>query len=292
MDLKTLRYVEAIAQHGSFTKAAGALHVVQPVLSVAIKRLEQDLGVTLFSRESRRVMPTAEGRLLLAHASRIFQELDSLKRELRDTSELLAGDITVGLPPMFGMTFFPPTIAAFNAAYPGVTINAIEGSADEIARLLDNGVLDLAVLERRRVRHAWKSVVIGQDEMVLAVGVSHPLAQRRTVDAGALDALPVVVFDTTFLQRELLDRLCRKGKAKYRVVMQSNFVYMIMRAIADGVGAGTLLRGVAAMDPRLVPLSFSPKQILKFCLCWRDDRHVSKANRAFVDLATTLASHP
>jgi LysR family transcriptional regulator, cyn operon transcriptional activator len=290
MDLKTLRYCEAIAKHGNFTRAAESLHVVQPVLSVAVKRLEEQLGVTLFARQARRVVPTPEGRLLLAHVARVFQELDSLKRELRDTNDLITGDVTIGLPPMFGITFLPPLLSAFHAAYPGITVNAIEGSADEVARLLDNSVLDLARLEQRRVRESWSSVLVGQDEMVLVVSKNHPLAGQKRVNSRALDQLPMAIFDASFLQRELLDRICRKTKAQYRVVMQSNFVLLIARAIADGVAAGTLTRSLAEMDPQLVPIAFNPKQSMRFRLCWRNDRYLSKANKAFVEVAVARSA--
>jgi len=284
-DLKTLRYCDAIAKHGSFTKAAESLHVVQLVLSVAVKRLEEDLGAPLFVRQARRVVPTVEGRLLLSRAARIFQELDALKRELRDTTDLLSGDVTIGVPPMFGLTFLPPLMSAFHAAYPGVTVNAVEGSADEIAHQLDNGALDLAVLERRRVHESWKSVHIGQDEMVLAIDRSHSFMGRKSVDARSLEALPMAILDRSFIQRDLLDRFCRKAKVKYRAVVQSNFVPLIVRAIGDGIGAGTLLRSTAVADSRLAGISFSPRQILKFSLCWRDEHYLSKANRAFVEVA-------
>ena len=148
----------------------------------------------------------------------------------------------------------------------------------------------MAVLERRRVHESWKSVLIGQDEMIVAVAKDHPLAGQRSLDPRALDNLPMAIFDTTFLQRELLDRICKKANVKYRVVMQSNFVFMLIRAIGDNVGAGTLLRSVADADPRLASISFAPKQILKFSVCWRNDHYLSKPNKAFVEVAVARSA--
>ena len=86
MDVRALRYSLAIAHFGSFTKAAESLHVAQPALSVSIKKLESELGVTLFVRKARRVEPTVEGLILLQRAERIFSEIDSALNEIADTS--------------------------------------------------------------------------------------------------------------------------------------------------------------------------------------------------------------
>ena len=82
MDVRALRYSLAIARFGSFTKAAESLHVAQPALSVSIRKLESELGVTLFVRKAHRVEPTVEGRILLSRAERIFTEMDSAINEI------------------------------------------------------------------------------------------------------------------------------------------------------------------------------------------------------------------
>ena len=96
----------------------------------------------------------------------------------------------------------------------------------------------------------------------------------------------MVLFDGSFIQRDILDKLCKSAGAKPEIVLQSNSVSLIRRAVVDGLGAATLLRSLAAAVPALVAVSFEPREILRFSLCWRDDRYLSKANRAFVELAT------
>jgi LysR family cyn operon transcriptional activator len=286
MDVRALRYSLAIARFGSFTKAAESLHVAQPALSVAIRKLEGELGVTLFVRKTHRVEPTVEGRILLSRAERIFNEIDSAINEIEDTVELRTGQVRLGMPPMFGLEYFPSVIAQFHAAYPRITLTITEGSADYIGGLLDAGSIDLAMLESRRVRPQWRKVEVGREEMVLCVAPGHKLAAHKSITGSELDGLPMVLFDGSFIQRDLLDKLCKRGGAKPEVVLQSNSVGIIRQAVADGLGAATLLRSLAAAPPRLVPISFEPKEILRFSLCWRDENYLSKANRALVDFAT------
>src|SRR6185369_15211712 len=201
MDVRALRYSLAIAQFGSFTKAAESLHVAQPALSVSVKKLENELGVTLFVRKAHRVEPTVEGRILLSRAERIFTEIDSAINEIADAVELRTGIVRLGMPPMFGLEYFPNVIAQFHVAYPRIALTIIEGSADEIGGMLDAGSVDLAMLETRRVRPQWRKVEVGREEMVLCVAPGHRLATRKSIPGGELDGLPMVLFNGSFIQR-------------------------------------------------------------------------------------------
>ena len=285
IDIRVLRYCEAVARHGGFTRAAKELRIAQPALSVAIKKLESELGVTLFTRQAGKVIPSPEARLLLKRAERIFEELSLARQELSAAAELRVGEVRVGMPPMYGEYFFPPVIAEFHAAFPSVVITAMEGSADEVRAMLDSGAIDLGMLERRRVPAGWPHVEVGQDETVLCVSKKHPYAGRTSVTAQNLDGLAMVVFDKSFIQRAVLDQLCKEAGIKFRLILQSNCVRLIHHAVADGLGASTMLRSLAEQDTRLVPLPFSPPQIFHFSLCWRPEHILSKANTTFIDVA-------
>jgi len=286
MDLRTLHFCEATARLGSITRAAEELHIAQPAISLAIKKLEEDLGVTLFTRSrNRRVTLTTEGAILLRRAKRVFEEIDSAERELADAAQLRVGEVTVGLPPMYGLERFPPLMAAFHAAHPGIVVTAIEGSAGSIKSQLDAGEIDLAILESRRVQKGWSQAPLGAAEVVLCVRRDHALARRAAVTGADLDDLGAVLFDETFLQRNVFDQLARKAGARVHPVMQSNYVPLVYRAVVDGLGAATMLRSMVEGDQRLVALSFDPPEVFHFSLCWLDGRYLSRATQAFIDTA-------
>jgi len=196
------------------------------------------------------------------------------------------------MPPMFGEQYFPPLFAAFHALYPAVTISAHEGGAEDVRALIDSGALDLGMLENRRVPETWRSVEVGQDETVLCVGRGHPLADRAWVEPSDLDGLAMAVFDTTFLQRKLLDEICTRAGAQYHLVLQSNFVPVIREAVAAGMGAAMLLRSAVRDHPRIVPISFRAPIQFRFNLCWRRDAELSNANKTFVDFAADQYDAP
>ncbi|MGC3985797.1 MAG: LysR family transcriptional regulator substrate-binding protein [Pseudorhodoferax sp.] len=238
-----------------------------------------------FFRMPRGAVPTPEGQLLLARAARIFEEVQSLKRELSDVSELRTGHVTVGFPPMYGLHYFPGLAMAFRERYPGIEVTAIEGSASNIRDQLEAGTIDIGVLEVRRVDSAWQTIRLGSDEMVLAVARNHPLASRKRVTPAALADLPMIVLSEEFLQRELLDAYCSAQQVQYRKVMECNFVHMTIAAAQAGHCAATLMRSMVEQQPGLVGIPFEPKEMFNFEMCWRRDRYFSKACRALTRFA-------
>jgi DNA-binding transcriptional LysR family regulator len=285
IDLKILRYCEAVARHGSFTKAAEELRIAQPALSIAIKKLETELGVILFARKARHVVASPEAELLLQRANRIFDEVTLAREEIQAAAELKIGELKIGFPPMYGQIYFPDIFAAFHKQYPAVTITATEGSADSVRKLLDAGAIDVGMLENRRIPGGWQSVEVGRDETVLCVSAAHRLAGKKYVEPKDLAGLPMAVFDSTFLQRSVLEELCRAAGVKFQLVLQSNHVPTIQQAVANDVGAATLLRSIVQGDKRIVGLSFRPQLRFRFSLCWRHAKNLTKASRTFIDFA-------
>ena len=99
--------------------------------------------------------------------------------------------------------------AEFHKQFPSVVLTAMEGSADSVRKLLDAGAIDIGMLESRRVPGGWQAVEVGRDETVLCVSASHKLAGKKFVEPKDLEGLPMVVFDSTFLQRNVLEELCK-----------------------------------------------------------------------------------
>ncbi|OIN45324.1 LysR family transcriptional regulator [Pseudomonas azotoformans] len=285
MNLKALEYCVEIARQGSFTKAAQALHVAQPALSMAVSRLEDELGVALFNRATRQISVTAEGQLFLARAEACLQGLAGARRELQDLTQLHSGEIRVGVPPMYGIRHIPELLMQFRAQYPGIAMHVVEGSADDINERLATRDIDVALLESRRVDPGWESVLLGSDEMVLCMAEQHPLAGAASIPAQQLQGEPMLVFDNTFLQRHLLEAFCSNARVRFDIALESNFVPLVITATRSGMGVSTLLRSVQQQEPGLVGVSFEPAQFMHFNLCWRANEYLSQANRRFIETA-------
>jgi LysR family cyn operon transcriptional activator len=285
MNLKALAYCVEIARQGSFTKAAQALHVAQPALSMAVGRLEEELGVALFNRATRQISVTAEGQLFLTRAEACLEGLAGARRELQDLTQLHSGEIRVGVPPMYGIRHIPELLMQFRARYPGIAMHVVEGSADDISERLATRQIDVALLESRRVDPDWESVLLGSDEMVLCMHEQHPLAGASSIPAERLQHEPMLVFDNTFLQRHLLDAFCSQARVLFNIALESNFVPLVIAATRNAMGLSTLLRSVQEQESGLVGVSFEPAQFMHFNLCWRASEYLSQANRRFIETA-------
>ena len=146
MDVKQLRFFQGVAECESFTKAAEQLHIAQPALSIAIKKLEDELDVLLFNRRDRKISLTAEGEALLLHAQSILQGVNNAKQEIADLRGLLKGEVRVGLTPMLSSFFFTKIIASFKQSHPGLRISISGDSAWKIQRKIESGELAISKL--------------------------------------------------------------------------------------------------------------------------------------------------
>ena len=115
MELRQLRYFEAVARHAHVTRAARELHIAQPALSKQIRSLEAELGVQLFDRVGRRVELSDAGRLLLPYARRVLRETELARDAIRQRADLSAGQVSIGAPPTVGTQLLPRILAEWNA---------------------------------------------------------------------------------------------------------------------------------------------------------------------------------
>lgn len=224
--------------------------------------------------------------MYLAHIASAIQEMDSGRQALQDLMDLKRGEVRLGIPPMFGLHYAPGLISLFRQSYPGIVMTVLEGSADEISERLERREIDLALLETRRVSADRDSILLGTDEMLLCMHPNHPFASRPFLTAEDLQDADMVVFDRTFLQRNLLDTFCATSDVTYRIALQSNFVSLVIQAARDQVGMVTLLQSVLRCTPGLVGVPFKPAQRMSFRLCWRSGEYLSLASKQLVELAS------
>ncbi len=189
MDLKQLSYFMLIYEEGSFNKAASKAGVVQPALSSQARKLEAELGVTLFVRTSRGVEPTVAGKLLYELAASITQQIANAKQALAELvqPEQVSGPIKVGLPPSLARGIFSPVITRFSADYPNVEIKMIEGYSGTLTEWVKDGRVDFAIGAVPVESAGLRQRKIHQDQVVLISG--KPLAGPQFTPC-RLDEIP------------------------------------------------------------------------------------------------------
>lgn len=283
MDLKQLRYFHEIVRLGSFTKAAETLHVAQPAISVAIRKLEAELELQLFQRHDRKVSLTAEGERLWLHTQRILQAVDDARLEMQELKGLSKGEVRVGIPGMMGSYYFPPVLMAFRHRYPHISLQVIEGGTWQLQQMLETAQLDLAVIVQDFLPETLEARVIVREEMRVVVGREHPLAQQMAVSIEDFFKEELVLFRNGYFHRKIVDRLSATVGIKPVIGFETNLIPLIKSIIKQGFGISTLLAMALENDPELVDLPFTEPVWLDLCIAWRRDGYLSRANRAFVD---------
>lgn len=246
MELRQLIYLDAIVRHGGFTRAAEHLRVAQPAVSVQIRRLEAELGVTLLRRTTRRVELTLAGELLLTRARRAMAELDAARADLTRLTNGLAGRVRIGAIQALDPFDLPLALAGFHRRHPGVDLALRSGALRPLLDGLDRGELDLAIGPMPSgVPDRYARTTLFTEELVLITAPDHPLARAGSLPLAALRDEPFVCMPADSGLRAILDRLTGEAGFTPTVSFESTHLPRLRDLVAHGLGVGLLARSVA-----------------------------------------------
>lgn len=279
MELRQLRYLDAVARRRSFTRAALDLHLAQSALSQQVGRLERELGVELLRRTTRRVEVTEAGELVLARARRALAEADGIHADLDAFRGLVRGTLRLGGLPPVGPVHPAALIADFTRAHPGVAITVREDVAFTLLGELRGGGLDLVMaLVDPDGLHGLAGVRLRDEELVLVAALGHPLARGRRVPVERLDGEALVTYGAGSALRDALLGLVPGG----RVVAEANEMETLRELTARGLGVTLVPRSVVeSHGDRLAIRPLTPRHSLPVSLVWRAGERPTPAARAF-----------
>ena len=247
MELRQLRYLVALAEELNFTRAAEREHVAQPALSQQIRRLEDEVGLTLVERTTRHVALTDAGEVLVVRARRVLAELDAAGTELQALRGMDTGHVTIGAMHTMGPIDLSLALALFHDLHPGVGLTVREQSSEEMAEMLRVDELDLAFLSvtERVEAHGLGLHQLVSEELVVLLPLVHPLSGRAEVRMAELADEQFISFRAGARLRELLFAAGREAGFEPRVTLESNESQRIRRLVARGLGVAILPRSDA-----------------------------------------------
>ncbi|MBC5767950.1 LysR substrate-binding domain-containing protein [Ramlibacter albus] len=290
MELRHLRYFVALAECLSFTRAAERVHVTQSTLSHQIRQLEEELGHDLFDRIGKRVVLTEAGETFLAYAAKALREVDQGLSDLSRSAEALSGEVRIGATGTFNIEFVPECLALFLQRNPTVKVSVEELSGDVIAQKLIDASLDVGIAyQPADAQRLWFEPLY-TEEMVLVVGATHPLAQRKRVRMAELHRQSLVLLPHAFTTRGMLDHCFRTSGAEPVVAAEMNTIAPMI-----GLVARTQLAAIVSShavtpqaDVRIIPLE-SPTPVRTPGLLWKRDAKQPAAVRSFAACIRKLA---
>lgn len=279
MELRHLRYFEAVARHGHVGRAAHELHIAQPSLSKQIHDLEHELGTQLFDRVGRGIELTDAGRVLLPYARRILNEVNVAREALQQQHDLHRGRVRIGASPTVGTRLLPAALAAFNATYPGIELEMEEAGVGRLLGSLAEGTVQLAVASVPLADVAY--VELFTEELVVAVGREHALATEQRVTTADLAGEAFILFPAGYELRERTLQLCAAAGFVPRIVLDGAEMDTVLRCAAVGLGIAIVPRlaldgadGLVGLPIRDMPLTRT------LGLVWHQERQLSPAAEA------------
>jgi len=296
MDLRQLRYLVALAEARNFTRAAASEHIAQPALSQQIRKLEEEIGMALVERTTRRVALTGAGELLVVRARRVLAELEAAGTELQALRGMYTGHVTIGAMHTMGPVDLSLALALFDERHPNVQFTVREQSSEEMAEMLRVDELDLAFLsvtERVESRGLGLHQLVSE-ELVVMLAREHPLGRRRKVRMAELGGERFISFREGARLRELLLAAGRSAGFEPRVTLESNESQRVRRLVARGLGVAILPRSDAegpGADVRVATLT-EPALRRDITLAWREGRRHAPAAAEFLDLARRTFTEP
>lgn len=285
MDLRKLEIFTRVARLNSFSRAAEDLHMAQPAVSIAVRKLEESLGVTLLDRSGRQVKLTAEGDAVLARADVILRETEELLRTSDAMGQLLTGELNIACPSMLATYYLPDVLAEFLMDHEGLKAAVTQAGTTRVEQMLLDDQVEIGVTSGSVRADELELLPLVQEEMVLCVAQSHPWAKKKQVGIEALADVPMAIYESGYFIRAKFNQLCQQAGIEPSFRVQTNFLPLIIRMVRQGLGVTVGLKMMVEQEPGIVGIALAADTRIDMALAKRRGRVISGANQAFLDWA-------
>ena len=236
MELHQLRYFCAVADTGSFSRAAEQSHVSQPSLSQQIMKLEDELGTRLFDRLGRSVRLTDLGKTLLPRARAVLHELEAAKGEVIERKDFIGGSITVGVIPTVAPYFLPPVLTSFAKKFPQARLTVVEEITPVLLDRLRAGTIDLALLALPIRGHEFETFPLLTEPLYAVLPQKHPMARRRRLLLKDLRKEPFLLLRDGHCFRDTVVGACDRARLNPQIIFESGQFSSLLSLVGTGMG--------------------------------------------------------
>jgi len=236
MELHQLRYFCAVAETGSFSRAAEQSHVSQPSLSQQIMKLEEELGARLFDRLGRSVRLTELGKTFLPRARAVLRELEAAKGDVVERKDFVGGPVTIGVIPTVGPYFLPPVLTSFSRKFPQAHLTVIEEITPVLLDRLRAGAIDVAILALPIRGHEFETTPLLTERLFAALPKNHRLAKRTALSLKDLRSEPFLLLRDGHCFRDTAVAACDRARLHPQVVFESGQFSSLLSLVGAGMG--------------------------------------------------------
>ena len=283
MELRQLEYFQMASRLKNITRAAERLRVSQPNITVAIKKLEAELGIQLFDRSQKQLALAPEGAVFLNRIELALRNIQDAVLEVNDYKQLQKGTIKIGIPSMIGAYLFPKIFSSFQKQYSHLDIYLYEEGSMAIREQLERDELDFGIVIISNAAQSLQLLPMSTSQIAACVPENHPLAAKKSIGIQDLtDADLIMLKEGSFLRHLVLDKL-KAANITPNIVLESNQIETIKGLVSSGVGLAFLLDFIVEGTPGIKALPLDEPIFVDVGLAWKKDRYISKAAQSFMD---------
>ncbi|MFI1919887.1 LysR family transcriptional regulator [Nocardia sp. NPDC020380] len=294
MELQQMRYVLAVAETNSFTRAAERCLVVQSALSHQIARLEKELGAKLFERTSRRVRLTPAGTAFLPAARQCLDAADRAAAEVAAAVGQIRGRLAVGLIPTVAAVNIPAALREFRSRYPQVRVSLCAGASEDLIEKVRDGAIDVAFLGLPTTAHPQgvHTRVLAHDRLVAVVAPDHPLAAESAVDLTRLSSEVFVDLPAGTAARLQSDQAFTAAGLTRDVAFEVTTAYLISQLVEQQLAIAMLASAYVPQLTGVTTIEVTDAPTRVECAAWSRDGRTPAATAFLEILGITTPSEP
>lgn len=289
MDIRTMKYFQAVADEGSISNASRRLSIAQPALSRQMKILEGDLGVQLFERGSRRIRLTEAGQLLRERTEQILNMIEGTVKEVTEFNSGSAGTISIGTVTTSGALLLPELVNQFRLLYPNVTLQVWEGDVYRVLELLDKGIIEIGIIRAPFDSDAYNSIIMPDEPLVIAMKKDCAAGENeQTICLKELASQPLIV---PIRWKSLFTSWCVAAGFKPNIVCLCNGIIMNILWAKKGIGMALVPKSTEGLftDSALTYKTIiEPTLSTQTAIVWSKTRRLSAGSKHFLDLLKDL----
>jgi LysR family hydrogen peroxide-inducible transcriptional activator len=248
MEIHQLTYFVAVAETGSFSRAAERCNIAQPSLSQQIQKLELELGEPLFDRLTRRVVLTDAGRNLLPRAASILAELQDIKHSMNQVTDSSSGMLTVGFIPTIAPFVLPRVIKRFSHEFPQARLAVHEDLTEVLVRELVDGKLDVGITSTPIHNKLIRTQELLTEPLLVASSKEHDIITRAEIHVKELDDFPFIALSEMHCLGEQVQSFCYQQHLELKIVCHTSQLTTVQNCVAMGLGVSLVPKALAIND--------------------------------------------
>jgi len=284
MDIRELRYIMEVAKTQNITKAANNLYISQPALSKSLKKVEAELGITLFFRDGNTIFPTDGGKLVLKWGKSITKDFSTLQEELQDLKSMKSGKVTLGIPPMISAIDFPNIILRFRQSFPGISLHIREAGARNLENAVLDGTVDIAISMRPVTADGLSELPLISDQIVCVTTTDHPFARMQTITLQELSTVSFNTFPEGYAVHQQI--ICKFVEAGLSPAIENTSLmvdFLLQMSRLCGIPSILPAPCVSYFNNRgLVMIPFDPPLSWELCIVYKRNVYMSDSIKALI----------